>query len=82
MTQDDIIQKLRHVMKQSSREKIDWDTVGADSQIQSLGFDSLTVLDLVYDIQQQFSVQFEAEELTKVKTVGHLAAFLGEKTNK
>jgi len=88
VSNDDILVRLRHLMKQSSQAKVDWDAVTADSTIASLGFDSLTILDLVYDIQQEFGVEFEAEKLAGVKTVGELIAFLrscmggtaGEKT--
>jgi acyl carrier protein len=79
MEQQEIIAKLRHIMKQSSQVKVDWETVTADTVIGSLGFDSLSILDLVYDIQQAFGITFEAELLAGVKTVGQLADFLKTK---
>ena len=79
MTENEIIVKLRHVMKQTSPEKVDWNSVTPESTIESLGFDSLTILDLVYDIQQEFGIEFEAEGLAGVKTVGELARFLKSK---
>jgi acyl carrier protein len=79
MEQEEIIAKLRHIMKQSSQVKVDWENVTADTVIGSLGFDSLSILDLVYDIQQAFGITFEAELLAGVKTVGQLADFLKTK---
>jgi len=79
MTQQEIIEKLRTMMRKSSQVQVDWDSVNADSAIASLGFDSLSILDLVYDIQQEFGFEFEAEELVGVKTVGQLATFLEKK---
>jgi acyl carrier protein len=79
MTDNEMLLKLRHVMKQSSPEKVDWDSVDMASTIESLGFDSLTILDLVYDIQQEFGIEFEAEGLATVKTVGDLINFLKSK---
>jgi acyl carrier protein len=81
MTTDEIIEKLRQTLAKSAggNRKIDAKAVTADSTIGSLGFDSLSILDLIYDIQQDFSVQFEPEELASVDTVGGLAAFLREK---
>lgn len=79
MTQEQIIEKLRTMMRKTSQAKVDWDAVNTDSPIASLGFDSLSILDLVYDIQQELGLEFEAEELVKVKTVGQLAAFLAGK---
>jgi len=79
MSHDEIIEKLRNVMKESSEAKIDWDQAAAASTIESLGFDSLSILDLIYDIQQEFNVEFEAEDLVNVKTVNELADFLESK---
>ena len=63
-------------MKHSSREVVDWNAVTEESEIPAIGFDSLTILDLVYDIQQAFRVEFDAEELSGVLKVGDLVAFL------
>ena len=49
MTSDEIIEKLRQLMKRTSREQVDWDSVNGNSTVQSLGFDSLSVLDLTYE---------------------------------
>jgi len=58
---------------------VDWDSVTLESRIDSLGFDSLSILDLIYDIQQAFGIEFEAEEMIGVTTVGELADFLKKK---
>ncbi|MFW6152665.1 MAG: acyl carrier protein [Verrucomicrobiota bacterium] len=79
MTKDEIIVKLRDMMKQSSQEDVDWDQVDENSEIEPLGFDSLAILDLVYDIQQEFNLEFDAEELVDINTVGKLADFLRAK---
>ena len=52
---------------------MDWDAVTADTLIENLGFDSLSILDLIYDVQQAFGITFDAEKLTDVQTVGDLA---------
>jgi acyl carrier protein len=79
MSQEQIIEKLRTMMKKTSQAKVDWNTMGSNSTIESLGFDSLSILDLIYDIQQEFGFEFDAEELVGIKTVGQLAAFLENK---
>ena len=66
--------------KSSTVEGVDWDGVGAATPIQDIGFDSLAILDLLYDIQQDFGLDFAPEELGRVKTVGDLAAFLQAKS--
>jgi len=79
MTKDEIIENLRQTMKQSSEAEVDWDAVTGASTIESLGFDSLSILDLIYDIQQEFNLEFDAEELVNVKDVDALAQFLQSK---
>jgi acyl carrier protein len=34
------------------------------------------MLDLMYDLQQEFGIDFEPQDLVKVATVGDLAAFI------
>jgi acyl carrier protein len=79
MTNAEIIERLRQTMKKSSVKNADWDAISEQTTIASLGFDSLSILDLIYDIQQDFKVDFAPEELAAVGTVGKLATFLKEK---
>lgn len=76
MTREQIAEKLRETLRTSSQEDIDWNNVTEQSEIASLGFDSLSILDLIYDIQQTFNLDFDAEQLTDIKTVGDLVSFL------
>ena len=79
MTDQEMLEKLRDAMRSSSQEDVDWNAVGENSSIESLGFDSLSILDLIYDIQQEFDLEFDAEELVTVGTVGELIGFLKQK---
>ena len=76
MNRREIADKLRQAMKRASSEEVDWDALTEETGIESLGFDSLSVLDLIYDIQQEFSIDFDPEELAAVRTVGELISFL------
>jgi acyl carrier protein len=76
MTREEILGQLRETMKDSSPEPINWDTLTEETTIGTLGFDSLSILDLIYDVQQSFGVDFEAEELVNINTVGELGDFL------
>lgn len=76
----EIIGKLRQSMKRSSASQVVWDNVTEETAIETLGFDSLSILDLVYDLQQDFGVEFEPEELAGMRTVGQLVDFLARKT--
>jgi len=79
MTRQELVEKLRMLMQKSSPKKIDWKSMTEQTDIVSLGFDSLSVLDLIYDIQRGFELEFDAEQITEVKTVGDLVTFLDGK---
>ena len=79
MGDDTIISRLRDIVRENSEEERDWDTVGADTTIESLGFDSLTILDLLYDVDQEFGIHLEAAEVIDMKTVGEIADLLKER---
>jgi acyl carrier protein len=78
MTRSEIIEQLRNTVQQSSPEPVDLDTLTEETTIVELGFDSLSILDLIYDLQQAFGIAFEAEELVNINTVGELVEFLEE----
>lgn len=79
MTKVEIIEKLKEAMMGSTEVTVDWDAVSDETTIASLGFDSLSILDLIYDIQQLFDVEFEAEDMVGINTVGALVEFLQDK---
>ena len=80
MTRPEIDRQLRDLMKTSSRERKDWDHLPEATPIAALGFDSLSILDLVYDLQQTFHLEFEVEELLGIKTVADLIDWLVTRT--
>ena len=80
MTHEEILKRLREVMKSTTREAVDWDSVTEATAVGALGFDSLSILDLMYDIQQAFGIEFDAVELVHLKTVGDLVSFLEART--
>ena len=80
MTHEDIMKKLAGILRDSSQGRVDLDTVGPDTLISDMGFDSLATLDLIYDIQQGFNTEFDAEEITHIRTLGALVEFLKDKT--
>lgn len=78
MQRETIIQKLRDIIDQSAVEPVDTENLTEDTTIGELGFDSLSVLDLIYDVQQAFGLDFEVQELIAINSVGELIDFLEE----
>ena len=79
MTRDEIFKQLGGVIEESAVEDVDWSTVNEDNTLESFGFDSLAVLDLIFDLESEFDVQIKAEEILEMKTIGDLVTFLEAK---
>jgi acyl carrier protein len=79
MEREDIAKALRSLMSRSSEIEVDWDQISETDTIESLGFDSLSILDLIYDIQSEFNTDFEAEAMAGIRTVGDLLDFLSSR---
>lgn len=78
MMREEILLKLKEAMEGSAPEPVDWKGITEETTIGELGFDSLSILDLIFDVQQAFGIDFEAQELVNINTVGELADFLEE----
>lgn len=76
MERKDILKRLGDVIAESASEEVDWSTVDEDTTLESFGFDSLSVLDLIFDLDQEFGTEIEAAELLKMSTLGHLITYL------
>ena len=81
MTRPEILQRLTSAIADSDASLIDADQVTEATSLESFGVDSLVLIDLIFDIEQEFNVKLAAEELTAMRTmgdlVGHLATRLG-----
>ena len=74
-----ILNQLRGIMEESATSEINWDSYGLDSTIESLGLDSLTILDLLYDIEQEIGIEVSAKEVLEFRTVGEIVDLLETK---
>ncbi|MEM7587135.1 MAG: acyl carrier protein [Acidobacteriota bacterium] len=79
MSDEAIIIRLRNILRDNSAEEYDWDQVNGDTTIESLGIDSLSILDLLYDIDQEFDIQLEGADVVDTRTVGEIAALLKQR---
>ena len=80
MSRENILERLGKVINESSEEDVDWNGVTEDTELESFGFDSLTVLDLIFDLDQEFGTKIEATEILKMNTVGDLVTYLQQAT--
>ncbi len=79
MERTEILPRLRGVLEESSTQPIDWSRLSEETTVESLGFDSLSILDVLYGIEQEFDVELDAGDVMDLKTVGELVTLLAER---
>ena len=72
----EVLARLRDVLRESAVEEHDWDAVVSETPIESLGFDSLTILDVLYDVEEEFGIALDPKLVVKTRTVGEIIALL------
>ncbi len=76
MTRDQITQDLRALLRQQKQLKVDVDSISLESRIDAIGFDSITILDFVYDLEDRFKVRIEMADLVSIRHVKDLIGYL------
>lgn len=74
-----MLEKIREILEEELN--IDPEDVNEDSDFRDdLGVDSLDLFELVMNLENEYGVEFPAEELETLRTVGDVIEFL-EKNN-
>jgi acyl carrier protein len=76
MTSEEILNGLKELMPRVSQAKVDWTSVSMETPIRSLGFDSLSIMDLAYDVSQHFNIEFDLLNAGALQTVGDVVRLI------
>ena len=76
MTRDQLITELRELLRKQKQLKTDIDAITVETRFDQIGFDSLSILDFMYDVENRFGAFPEMEELVKMQTVEDLVGYL------
>lgn len=60
----------------SKVENVDNSTVTAASTFESLGFDSMDTVQLLFDAEEAFGVTFDGDEVKTLRSVGDIVAYM------
>jgi acyl carrier protein len=71
-----IIAGLKELLEQHKQLKVPFDRLAEDSRLRQIGFDSITILDFLYDIETRFGVQIEMTDLIRMERVSDLIDYL------
>jgi len=74
--------RLIRVLNDSMPHAMDPKTVTPATPLNSFGVDSLVLIDLIFDLEQEFGVKLSAEDLMNMRTVGDLTAFMDAREGK
>jgi acyl carrier protein len=75
---DEIFEKIKTIVA----DKIKGQQITPESDLSSLGLDSLDKAELLINIEDEFHIEFTEEEMTKIKTVNDLLTLIHQKTGK
>jgi len=76
MTKEAITDELRGLLRNQKQIKVDVDAITLDTRFDQIGFDSLSILDFMYDVEGRFDVFPEMSELVKMEKVRDLIEYL------
>lgn len=66
-------------IKERLSSKLKGQELTKDSVLRDLGIDSLDLVDLVFELEEEIGVQFEDDELLNIKTVQDLLDLIDKK---
>ena len=76
---EEIVSALKALIKRQQKLKIDVDSVGEETRIDRIGFDSLSILDFMYDVEERFGIRTEPADLVNMERVSDLIDYLERK---
>lgn len=81
MTREQIIEGLKEILRAQKQFRGDVQAIDQDSKLAGLGFDSLSILDFIYDVEDRFQVETEMGDLVQMEVVGDLVTYIESRVN-
>lgn len=72
MQRPEIIAGLKDLLRQQKQLKVDAESMGEDTRLSQIGFDSISILDFIYDVESRFNVRTEIADLVRMERVKDL----------
>ena len=71
-SREQIISGLKELLRQQKQLKTDVNALTEDTRLNEVGFDSISILDFMYDVESRFNVRTEIEDLVRMERVKDL----------
>ena len=73
---------MLELIRQNLREmlSVDPSEITMDTRfVEDLGVDSLDMVELIQNLEEEYNVEFDAEDMSELKTVGEVISYLQDK---
>jgi acyl carrier protein len=77
MKRQDILKRLVAVISVSASAPIEASGVTETTSLESFSVDSLALIDLIFDVEQEFGVKLSVAHLTGMRSMGDLVGYIG-----
>lgn len=79
MKRDEIEAGLKDLLQRQNKLKLPPESIRPETRIDQVGFDSLSILDFIYDVEDRFGVQTQMSDLVQMERVGDLIGYLEQR---
>lgn len=81
MDRTEISAKMVKLLMKQKHLKTDTKDITDTVKLDAIGFDSITIMDFMYDVEEEFGIETEIADLVKLETVGDMLDYLQSKTS-
>jgi acyl carrier protein len=79
MKRPEIVSALKELLRAQKQVKVDIDALGEETPLSQVGFDSISILDFMYDVESRFNVRTDIAELVSMDRIKDLIDHLERK---
>jgi len=72
MKRPEIISTLKELLRAQKQVKVDVDAFSEETMLSRVGFDSISILDFMYDVESRFNVRTEIADLVRMERIKDL----------
>ncbi len=75
----EVQKKLHDLIMNYAKVSEDYEIKREDDLVYELGMDSLSLVELIVDIEEQFDIEIEEEQMDVINKYGKLSDYIGER---
>lgn len=79
MKRPEIISALRELLRTQKQVKVNVDALDEETPLSQVGFDSISILDFMYDVENRFNVRTDIAALVSMERIRDLIDHLERK---